>query len=254
MEPSPSSRVIPTVEDEEEYLCPLCYYLMAEPIMTPCNHSFCHKCILDSRAYAASCPLCRADFPESWNPTISKSLQTTIKNKFPTQFNQRKTELATVNQLQATKLRLYFACGNRHELVTNPRKARSNPAFTNKHCWTMYVKLKTKNPRDTARNYIRKVVYGLDPSFGATEVIVKQEPFELTKKGWGTFEVPIKIYWERWMKLPPMEIDHDLSFDGNGSHKGFFVEIDNKLIPETLSNSIAIKRRTSTSSSQRIWR
>ena len=38
----------------------------------------------------------------------------------------------------------------------------------------------------------------------------------MTKTGWGTFEVPITVYFHSWLKAPKLELEHYLSFEGAG--------------------------------------
>ena len=38
----------------------------------------------------------------------------------------------------------------------------------------------------------------------------------MTKIGWGTFEVPLTVYFHSWVKAPKLELVHDLCFEGNG--------------------------------------
>lgn len=53
------------------------------------------------------------------------------------------------------------------------------------------------NPKDKIQKFIQKVTYGLDPTFGTTEVTVKAAPYEMTRIGWGTFDVPITIHFRK---------------------------------------------------------
>jgi transcription initiation factor IIF auxiliary subunit len=52
-------------------------------------------------------------------------------------------------------------------LVEAPKQVGPNKEYENKHEWTMFVRLENKN--DSIRKYIRKVKYGLHPTFGVTE-------------------------------------------------------------------------------------
>eukprot|EP00118_Oscarella_pearsei_P013283 m.104698 g.104698 ORF g.104698 m.104698 type:complete len:133 (+) comp37212_c0_seq17:1331-1729(+) len=51
------------VKEVDEYLCcSICLVAMIQPVVAPCGHSFCRKCIeswLSKRHVARSCPQCR---------------------------------------------------------------------------------------------------------------------------------------------------------------------------------------------------
>jgi len=77
-----------------------------------------------------------------------------------------------------------------------------------------------------ASKYIEKVTFDLHPTFRKNHYEYKKEPFELLMTGWGTFEIPIKIYWKEWLKLPPAHLEHHLSFDGEGETKTYMLEYE----------------------------
>ncbi|KAK0206564.1 PUA-like domain-containing protein [Desarmillaria ectypa] len=43
--------------------CEICYMLLYEPVTTPCQHTFCTKCLHRSLDHSSACPLCRAALP-----------------------------------------------------------------------------------------------------------------------------------------------------------------------------------------------
>ena len=77
---------------------------------------------------------------------------------------------------------------------------------------------------------IDKVNFTLHETFGDPNISKKSAPFDFQCVGWGIFEIPIKITWKRWLKMPPTEMTHMLSFEGNGSHKSFVIKVDKKLL------------------------
>ena len=108
-----------------------------------------------------------------------------------------------------------FSFGNDHKLVENPRQVGKDKELTNKHEWNMFVRIADKN--ENIKNYISKVKYGLHPTFGVTEEVVKSAPFEMKKIGWGTFEIPIEIHFRKETgKKEPIVLSHYLSFEGKG--------------------------------------
>mmetsp|Transcript_32792 Transcript_32792/g.50058 ORF Transcript_32792/g.50058 Transcript_32792/m.50058 type:complete len:89 (+) Transcript_32792:960-1226(+) len=81
---------------------------------------------------------------------------------------------------------------------------------------------------------ISKVRFGLDESFGVDYMDVRAESakaFEMTFNGWGTFTVPMTIYWKRETGIKePLELEHYLCFEGSGKWRSVNVPISkNKL-------------------------
>lgn len=61
---------------EEELTCPVCLELYADPLMLPCSHSVCKKClhdILDSRAKQGNSS---GKLPSLCNPQVDSSQKT----------------------------------------------------------------------------------------------------------------------------------------------------------------------------------
>ncbi len=48
----------------------------------------------------------------------------------------------------------------------------------------------------------------------------------MTKKGYGEFNIPMKIHFHSWLRVPPVEVDHFLSFLRGGAHRKFTVAFD----------------------------
>ncbi|KAF8897554.1 PUA-like domain-containing protein [Infundibulicybe gibba] len=46
-----------------ELTCEICFMLFYQPTTTPCQHTFCAKCLHRSLDHSTSCPLCRQDLP-----------------------------------------------------------------------------------------------------------------------------------------------------------------------------------------------
>ena len=119
--------------------------------------------------------------------------------------------------------------GNKHELVKVPKKSRDGQ-YENKHRWTAFVKIEDKEQNSEIHKLISKVRFGLHPSFGVDYKEVKAESgkhFELTYNGYGTFDIPITIFWYSMTGIKQnLEIDHQLCFEGGGSWKKIKVEFN----------------------------
>ncbi|TFK91838.1 hypothetical protein K466DRAFT_582482 [Polyporus arcularius HHB13444] len=46
-----------------ELTCEICFGLFWEPVTTPCQHTFCRRCLFRSLDHSQSCPLCRQKLP-----------------------------------------------------------------------------------------------------------------------------------------------------------------------------------------------
>ncbi|KIJ20037.1 hypothetical protein PAXINDRAFT_166204 [Paxillus involutus ATCC 200175] len=46
-----------------ELTCEICFMLLYQPVTTPCQHTFCSKCLQRSLDHSMLCPLCREDLP-----------------------------------------------------------------------------------------------------------------------------------------------------------------------------------------------
>lgn len=84
----------------------------------------------------------------------------------------------------------------------------------NAHEWTMFVKAKDRTV-DLSK-YIRRVTYDLMPGFNPIINHRDKAPFELKRRGWGTFMIDIKIHFFKKYNKPPVEYEHYLVFDGAG--------------------------------------
>lgn len=68
LDPPPSSRPIDTLAEfskalTAELTCEICLMLLYQPVTTPCEHTFCSKCLQKSLDHSMLCPLCREDLP-----------------------------------------------------------------------------------------------------------------------------------------------------------------------------------------------
>ena len=58
----------------DNYECPVCLELCAQPILTPCKHFMCFQCNKRVVAAGMTCPMCRAHFDKLFVPTIDTGL------------------------------------------------------------------------------------------------------------------------------------------------------------------------------------
>ncbi|KAF5363540.1 hypothetical protein D9756_000367 [Leucocoprinus leucothites] len=99
--PSAHSRDVVLARFEKDLLaeltCEICFVLLYQPITTPCQHTFCAKCLQRSLDHSSACPLCRQDLPGfayfQDHPT-NKALLSIILQSFPMLYKERGEVLA----------------------------------------------------------------------------------------------------------------------------------------------------------------
>ncbi|KAL4283734.1 hypothetical protein GQ457_16G031320 [Hibiscus cannabinus] len=77
----------------DDFDCTLCLKLLYEPITTPCGHSFCRSCLLQTMDRSNKCPLCRTVlFISPRTCAISVTLNNIIQKNFPEEYDERRAE------------------------------------------------------------------------------------------------------------------------------------------------------------------
>ncbi|KAJ7507832.1 PUA-like domain-containing protein [Mycena galericulata] len=89
----------PSLEKEllSELSCEICFMLLYNPVTTPCQHTFCAKCLHRSLDHSNVCPLCRDNLPgfsffEDHPP--NETLETLLVTAFPEMYAERGDALA----------------------------------------------------------------------------------------------------------------------------------------------------------------
>ena len=67
---------------------------------------------------------------------------------------------------------------------------------------------------------VEHVEFELHPDFVPATVVVREPPFQITREGWGTFDVGVKIYFTDGTQKT---LSWQLSFQGDGAHKDLSV-------------------------------
>ncbi|EIW70926.1 hypothetical protein TREMEDRAFT_21645, partial [Tremella mesenterica DSM 1558] len=76
--------------------CDVCAMLLYDPVTTPCQHSFCSKCLSRSLDHSPRCPLCRQDLPSLaffQDQFVNRVLLTVIRTAFPTEYADRQAAI-----------------------------------------------------------------------------------------------------------------------------------------------------------------
>jgi len=159
------------------------------------------------------CPLCRANL-SNYNPTINERLRQLVKTAKPLEFQSREELHVANDKVKGLLIKKKFAFGNLHKKI----KPKAELGAYNGHEWTVFVKF----PLDVSpHRYVQKVRFELHPTFKPSVIEMTKQPFEIKRIGWGYFTIPITIYWQEWLKMPPTTINHTLCFDENGQTRHF---------------------------------
>ncbi|KAF9534306.1 PUA-like domain-containing protein [Crepidotus variabilis] len=80
----------------EELSCHICYVLFYQPVTTPCQHTFCAKCIQRSLDHSSSCPICRQDLPSHYfqDQPVNKTILSIILQGYPMLYEERAATIA----------------------------------------------------------------------------------------------------------------------------------------------------------------
>ena len=71
-------------EVQEELQCIICLDIMFLPVTTPCGHTYCKQCLLDSLRVKKECIICRKPLiGQELNLTTNIVLQKIIEKKYP---------------------------------------------------------------------------------------------------------------------------------------------------------------------------
>ena len=74
------------------------------------------------------------------------------------------------------------------------------------------------------------IQFKLHSSFHNPLITISNSPFKVSRIGWGIFEIPIKIFWKKFLNCPPTELTHTLSFEGEGKYSEIIVKFDKDLL------------------------
>ncbi|KAJ0973752.1 hypothetical protein J5N97_015717 [Dioscorea zingiberensis] len=84
----------------DDFECTLCLKLLYEPVTTPCGHSFCRSCLLQSMDHGNKCPMCRTIlFMSPRTYPISVTLNNILQRTFPMEYAERKSEQQSLSHL-----------------------------------------------------------------------------------------------------------------------------------------------------------
>ncbi|KAJ3511162.1 hypothetical protein NMY22_g15741 [Coprinellus aureogranulatus] len=83
-------------ELQQEVSCDICSELFYEPITTPCQHTYCTRCLQRSLDHQESCPQCRVKLPNYsyfQDHPINTTIHAIILKSFPDLYTDRRTSI-----------------------------------------------------------------------------------------------------------------------------------------------------------------
>ncbi|KAG1754059.1 PUA-like domain-containing protein [Suillus paluster] len=81
-----------------ELMCEICFTLFYQPVTTPCQHTFCSKCLQRSLDHSMLCPLCREELPGFayfHEHPHNKVILTLVLKAYPESYDTRGQAIAT---------------------------------------------------------------------------------------------------------------------------------------------------------------
>ncbi|KAK2152836.1 hypothetical protein LSH36_316g02025 [Paralvinella palmiformis] len=92
------------------------------------------------------------------------------------------------------------------------RKKLTSEGFT--HDWVVFV----RGPEGSnIQHFVEKVVFHLHESFPKPKRVVKEPPYSVAESGYGSFNLPIEIYFKTKEEPRKIKFDYDLFLHLNGS-------------------------------------
>eukprot|EP01018_Ginkgo_biloba_P031940 Gb_37760 [translate_table: standard] len=96
------------VQRSDDFDCTLCLKLLYDPVTTPCGHTFCRTCLLQSMDHGNKCPMCRTVLllsPRTY--PLSVTVNNIRQKNFPEEYAERKAEHDTLTHLGSNLLPLF---------------------------------------------------------------------------------------------------------------------------------------------------
>ncbi|KAJ7781221.1 PUA-like domain-containing protein, partial [Mycena metata] len=84
-------------ELQSELACEICFMLLYNPVTTPCQHTFCSKCLHRALDHSNLCPLCRDNLPGFSffeDHPGNQTLETLLATAFPAEYTARGAAIA----------------------------------------------------------------------------------------------------------------------------------------------------------------
>jgi YEATS family/zinc finger of C3HC4-type, RING len=234
-------------------LCPICHLLFYRPVTTQCGHTLCESCMAhwaevsvterfqivplnDENTPAAhdqievKCPMCR---------TITTSLpnvdrEDALRTRYPLTYQARREEEDADGDLAEEVFTMAVYVGNTHQYKPSGHETSKQG---NTHEWTFFVRPERSDIIHEVRillvcspqSFCNLGLCLQHPTFHPPQVVRRHWPYEITRLGWGTFQITAQIVLRheyQWMSSDAetllgsnqslLPIEWMLSFDGEG--------------------------------------
>eukprot|EP01129_Flabellula_baltica_P002726 TRINITY_DN12561_c0_g1_i1.p1 TRINITY_DN12561_c0_g1~~TRINITY_DN12561_c0_g1_i1.p1 ORF type:complete len:221 (-),score=38.82 TRINITY_DN12561_c0_g1_i1:17-679(-) len=204
-----------------EHTCTICMRILHEPVSLFCGHNYCQLCLIQLLRQMDSCPLCRSDISgfDIETASVNVSLQREIQSAYPDLVSKRQQEHQEDCEVESNKYIRKLTFGN------DCRKVGER-GDTEWFEWTFYVTMTEAAEDDDL--FIREIVVNLHPTFKPPRLVFKRAPFEITRTGWGTFEIDFTVYFTEQSGKLPMDLTWHLSFRDGGRQKTIDLEFDKR--------------------------
>ena len=204
-------RIVMEEIKREDLNCAVCYSLIAEPSITPCEHLFCLSCIEKCMNFKSKCALCRQPL-NNYTPELDKNLQRHIAVKFSEEFEERKKELIKAGLWSSNRIGIVLEYGNDWEEIKRPQISKQGNEMSNR--WTMY--LRTPNDPKMIDKLVESITFTLHPTYASPVITVKKAPWMQSKIAYGWFDLTMRVKFQKWTKLDDLELIHTLEFTKKG--------------------------------------
>jgi len=128
---------------------------------------------------------------------------------------KEKGEKAKQRKAKKKNAPLRLELGNTHEKV--------KVAGTSKdtwHKWTLFLRPADEETRERFESEVEWVEFDLHPTFTPSVVRVDAPPFELTRTGWGYFDVGVSVQKKKHLKASrPVHLSHQLDFNSPETYR-----------------------------------
>jgi len=202
--------------DTSDFECAICLDVFNQPLRLTCSHVFCRECTVNSAAERRTCPMCRAEMPDYFDPR-SALVDIEIQEKL---IRSVGGVLQSTDRGTPCQQNLHY--GNRLELIPALKgNFDKQGRRVKQRKWTLFVELE-----GAAETLIQSVCFQFPPHMG-NAVWVLMPPFRVSRLDQGQGEVPVQmiIIWQPWVKQPSLILEHNVSFGEGVSSKSVSVDL-----------------------------
>ena len=213
----------------DSYNCPICYNLSAEPVVTPCNHIICYRCILTLIRVKNACPICRQPFVDQYVPKINENMYGYIQKEFIEAFFYQKNQQilnkswSGINIIKETTVPIKITVGNLWQKINKNLGPKNHSKNTNNNLFTLFCSI--NDSKQESEKYIEKVEYKLNESCSQKNHEFYEFPYKLKHNAKTYFDVGAIIHFKDWTRLTSEKIHWTLKFTKNGEKITFTVNI-----------------------------